>query len=192
MKKAKKDSELGKPLEAARILPVLPLKGGVLFPNAMMPITIGQERSIKLIDEALIKDRIIAVVSVKNQAIEVPQQEDLYTVGCLSNVVKMMKLKDDHMSVLIQGQSRIHIGEYTQSTPYLQANIDIISEDYERDVETDALMVSIKNLFQRAAELSPHIPSEVGLIVMNMDDPRTLADMIASNFNISVAEKQEI
>ena len=190
MKKTKMDSH--KPPEAVRFLPVLPLKGGVVFPNAMMPITIGQERSIKLIDEALVKDRIIAVVSVKNQAIDVPQQEDLYTVGCLSNVVKMMKLKDDHMSVLIQGQSRIRIGEYTQNTPYLQATIDIINEDYERDVETDALMVSIKNLFQRAVELSPHIPSEVGLIVMNMDDPRTLADLIASNFNISVAEKQEI
>lgn len=192
MKKSKKENDPGAPQQAGRILPILPLKGGVLFPNAMMPITIGQERSIKLIDEALVKDRTIVVVSVKNQDVEVPQPEDLYAVGCLASIAKMMKLKDEHMSVLVQGQSRIRIGEYTQSAPYLQANIEIINENYERDVETDALMVSIKNLFQRAVELSPNIPSEVGFIVMNMDDPRTLADMIAANFNISVAEKQEI
>jgi ATP-dependent Lon protease len=192
MKKSSKDNDQHPPLQAAQILPVLPLKGGVLFPNAMMPITIGQERSIKLIDEALIKDRTVVVVSVRNQDVEVPQPGDLYSVGCLSSIAKMMKLKDDNMSVLIQGQSRMRIGEYTQSTPYLQAKVEMISEDYERNVEIDALMVSIKNLFHRAVELSPNIPSEVGFIVRNMDDPRTLADMIAANFNISVAEKQEI
>lgn len=192
MKKSKKELDPDVPQQSARILPVLPLKGGVLFPNAMMPITIGQERSIKLIDEALIRDKTIVVVSMKNQDVEVPRPEDLYAVGCLSSIAKMMKLKDEHMSVLVQGQSRIRIGEYTQSEPYLQARIEVIDEAYERSVETDALMVSIKNLFQRAVELSPNIPSEVGFIVMNMDDPRTLADMIAANFNISVAEKQEI
>ncbi len=173
-------------------LAILPLKGGVVYPNAVMPITIGQERSIKLIDDALVKDKIIAVVSVKNSDAEVPSQEDLYSIGCLATIVKMMKLPDDHMSVLVQGQSRIRVGEYTQTAPYLKAKIDVIEEKIEKDVEIEAQMVSIKNLFQRAVELSPHIPSEVGIMVMNMDDPRTLADLIASNFNISVAEKQEI
>ena len=173
-------------------LAILPLKGGVVYPNAVMPITIGQERSIKLIDDALVKDKTIGVVSVKNSDAEVPNQEDLYSIGCLATIVKMMKLPDDHMSVLVQGQSRIHIGEYTQTSPYLKAKIDIIAEEIDKDVETEAQMVSIKSLFQRAVELSPHIPSEVGVMVMNMEDPRTLADLIASNFNISVAEKQEI
>jgi ATP-dependent Lon protease len=192
MKKSSIDTDQQPLQQSSQILPVLPLKGGVLFPNAMMPITIGQERSIKLIDEALIKDRTIVVVLVRNQDVDVPQPEDLYSVGCLSSIAKMMKLKDDQMSVLIQGQSRMRIGEYTRSTPYLQARVEVINEDYERNVEIDALMVSIKNLFQRAVELSPAIPSEVGFIVRNMDDPRTLADMIAANFNISAAEKQEI
>jgi ATP-dependent Lon protease len=104
----------------------------------------------------------------------------------------MVKLPDDQMSVLVQGQYRVHIGEYTQTAPYLKAKIAIIPEDFQKDVVTEALMVSIKTLFQRAVELSPHIPSEVGVMVMNMEDPRILADLIASNFNISVAEKQEI
>ena len=173
-------------------LPILPLKGGVVYPNAVMPITIGQERSIKLIDEALVKDKIIAVVAVKNSDAEVPNQEDLYSIGCLAMIVKMIKLPNDQMSVLVQGQSRVHVGEYTQTSPYLMAKIDIIEEKIDKDVEIEAQMISIKNLFQRAVELSPHIPSEVGIMVMNMDDPRTLADLIASNFNISVAEKQEI
>jgi ATP-dependent Lon protease len=158
----------------------------------MMPITIGQERSIKLIDDALVKDKIIGIVSVKNPEIEVPQPDDLYTVGCSAHILKMTKLPENHMGVFVQGQSRIRIKEYTKTTPYLKAKIDIIKEEYEKDVEIEALMVSIKNLFQRAVELSPNIPSEVGILVMNMNDPVTLADLIASNFNISVEEKQEI
>lgn len=194
MKRSKKndllinDSKEGAPEELA----ILPLKEGVVYPNAVMPITIGQERSTKLIDDALVKDKIIGIVSVKNPEIEVPNPEDLYTIGCSAHILKMMKRPENQMSVLAQGQSRIRIKEYTQKSPYLRAKIDIIKEEFEKDVETEALMVSIKQLFQRAVELSPHIPPEVGIVVMNMDDPRTLADLIASNFNISVAEKQEI
>ncbi len=173
-------------------LAILPLKGGVVYPNAVIPITVGQERSIRLIDDSLVKDKTIGVVSVKNPDADVPNQEDLYAIGCLATIVKMVKLPDDQMSVLVQGQYRIHIGEYTQTSPYMKAKIAIIPEEFERDVVTEALMVSIKTLFQRAVELSPHIPSEVGVMVMNMEDPRILADLIASNFNISVAEKQEI
>ncbi len=173
-------------------LAILPLKGGVVYPNAVIPITVGQERSIKLIDDALVKDKTIGVVSVKNPDADVPNREDLYTIGCLATIVKMVKLPDDHMSILVQGQFRVRIGEYTQTSPYMKAKIAIIPEEFEKDVVTEALMISIKSLFQRAVELSPHIPSEVGMMVMRMEDPRILADLIASNFNITVAEKQEI
>ncbi|MEE8380674.1 MAG: endopeptidase La [Thermodesulfobacteriota bacterium] len=194
MKEAKKKSPTTKSKEEKPLeeLAILPLKNGVVYPNAMMPITIGQERSIKLVDDALVKEKIIGIVPVKNADIEVPNPEDLYTMGCSAHILKMMKLPENHMSVLVQGQSRIHIKEYTQTLPYLKAKIDIIKEEFEKEVETEALMVSIKNLFQKAVELSPHIPAEVGLLVMNMDNPGTLADLIASNFNISVGEKQEI
>ncbi len=194
MKEAKKKSPTTKSKEEKPLeeLAILPLKNGVVYPNAMMPITIGQERSIKLVDDALVKEKIIGIVPVKNADIEVPNPEDLYTMGCSAHILKMMKLPENHMSVLVQGQSRIHIKEYTQTLPYLKARIDIIKEEFEKEVETEALMVSIKNLFQKAVELSPHIPAEVGLLVMNMDNPGTLADLIASNFNISVGEKQEI
>jgi ATP-dependent Lon protease len=194
MTKSKKDTHSPKAPEEniPDELPILPLKGGVVYPNAVIPITVGQERSIKLIDDALVKDKIIGVVSVKNSDADVPNQEDLYTIGCLATIVKMVKLPEDHMSVLVQSQSRVHIGDYTQTSPYMKAKIAVIPEEFEKDVVTEALMLSIKNLFQRAVELSPHIPSEVGVMVMNMEDPRILADLIASNFNISVPEKQEI
>jgi len=178
--------------ETPEELAILPLKEGVVYPHAVLPITIGQQRSIKLIDDALVKDKIIGIVTVRNPEIEVPNPEDLYTMGCSAHILKMMKRPENQMSVLAQGQSRIRIKDYIQTSPYLKAKIDIIKEEFEKDVETEALMVSIKNLFQRAVELSPNIPSEVGIFVMNMDDPRILADLIASNFNISVAEKQEI
>ncbi len=194
MKKDKKDtlSNNNSKLETPEELAILPLKSGVVYPNAVMPITIGQERSIKLIDDALVKDKIIGIVSIRNSEKEVPAPEDLYTMGCSALIIKMIKLPENHMSVLVQGQSRIHIKGYTETSPYLKAKIDAIKEEFEKDVETEALMVSIKNLFQRAVELSPHISSEAGFFVMNMDDPGTLADLVASNFNISVAEKQEI
>ena len=194
MKEAKKKSPTTKSKEERPLeeLAILPLKNGVVYPNAMMPITIGQERSIKLVDDALVKEKIIGIVSVKNADIEVPNPEDLYTIGCSAHILKMMKLPENQMSVLVQGQSRIHIKEYTQTSPYLKAKIDIIKEEFEKEVEIEALMVSIKNLFQKAVELSPHIPSEIGVLVINMDNPGTLADLIASNFNISVEEKQEI
>jgi len=178
--------------ETPEELAILPLKEGVVYPHAVLPITIGQERSIKLIDDALVKDKTIGIVTVRNPEIEIPNPEDLYTMGCSAHILKMMKRPENQMSVLAQGHSRIRITQYTQTSPYLKAKIDIIKEEFEKDVEIEALMVSIKNLFQRAVELSPTIPSEVGLFVMNMDDPRTLADLIASNFNISIAEKQEI
>ena len=194
MKKSKESTLLNKDKaeKPVKELPILPLKNGVVYPNAIMPITIGQERSIKLIDDVLVKDKIAGIVSVKNPEIEIPNPEDLYTMGCSALIVKMMKLPDNQMSVLVQGQSRIRIQEYTQTSPYLLAKIDIIKEESKKNVETEALMVSIKNLFQRAVELSPHIPSEVGAFVTGMDEPGNLADLIATNFNISLAEKQEI
>ena len=194
MKEVKKESSVPKNKEVTPFeeLAIFPLKNGVVYPNAIMPITIGQEKSIKLVDDALVKEKIIGIVSVKNAEVEVPNPEDLYTMGCSAHILKMMKLPENQMSVLVQGQSRMHIKEYTQTSPYLKAKIDLIKEEFEKEVEIEALMVSIKNLFQKAVELSPHIPSEIGILVMNMDNPGTLADLIASNFNISVEEKQEI
>jgi len=194
MRRLKKDAQLSG--DEQQVLPeelaILPLKHGVIYPNAIMPITVGQERSIKLIDDALVKDKIIGIVSVKNPESDLPTPEDLYPMGCSAVILKMTKLPENHMGVIVQGQSRIIIGEYTQTTPYLKAKVEIIKEELKKDVEIEALMVSIKSLFRRAVELAPQIPSEVGVLVASMEDPRSLADFIASNFNISVAEKQEI
>lgn len=194
MRRLKKDAQLSG--DEQQVLPeelaILPLKHGVIYPNAIMPITVGQERSIKLIDDALVKDKIIGIVSMKNPESDLPTPEDLYPMGCSAVILKMTKLPENHMGVIVQGQSRIIIGEYTQTTPYLKAKVEIIKEELKKDVEIEALMVSIKSLFRRAVELAPQIPSEVGVLVASMEDPRSLADFIASNFNISVAEKQEI
>ena len=194
MRRLKKDAQLSG--DEQQVLPeelaILPLKHGVIYPNAIMPITVGQERSIKLIDDALVKDKIIGIVSVKNPESDLPTPEDLYPMGCSAVILKMTKLPENHMGVIVQGQSRIIIGEYTQTTPYLKAKVELIKEELKKDVEIEALMVSIKSLFRRAVELAPQIPSEVGVLVASMEDPRSLADFIASNFNISVAEKQEI
>ena len=132
MTESKKDTHPSKAPEEniPEELAILPLKGSVVYPNAVIPITVGQERSIKLVDDALVKDKTIGVVSVKNPDADVPNQEDLYTIGCLATIVKMVKLPDDHMSILVQGQFRVHIGEYTQTSPYMKAKISIIPEEF--------------------------------------------------------------
>jgi ATP-dependent Lon protease len=176
----------------AKVLSILPIKDGIVFPKALLPMAVGQERSIKLIDDALIKDKIIGLVAVKNAEVEVPDPKDLYEIGSSGTILKMMKLPNGNLNILVQGLSRFRVKEFVQTEPFLRASIEVIEEGRQEGMEVDALMVSLKGLFQKAVELSPNIPSEVGMIVNNIDDPGSLSDLIAANFNVPVEEKQAI
>jgi ATP-dependent Lon protease len=171
---------------------ILPLRGTVLFPDLILPIMVGRKRSVRLIDEAMDSDRIIGVLTQKRSEVEDPKESDLYTVGVAALILRMIRELDGSQRVIVQGVSRIKIKEYLQKDPYYKAKIDNVDEAVLQGVEIEALMMNLKNLFQRAVELAPYLTAELGTMVNNIKSPNILADLIASNLNISTAEKQGI
>ena len=171
---------------------ILPLRGTVLFPDLILPIMVGRKRSVRLIDEAMDSDRIIGVITQKRSEIEDPKETDLYSVGVAALILRMIREMDGSQRVIVQGVSRIRVKEYIQRDPYYKAGIDSLDETVVQGVEIDALMMNLKNLFQRAVELAPYLTAELGTMVNNIKSPNILADLIASNLNVSAAEKQGI
>lgn len=173
-------------------LPILPLRGTVLYPDLILPIMVGRKKSVKLIDDAMDSDRIIGVVTQKRSETEDPKENDLYSVGVAALILRMIRELDGSQRVIVQGISRIRVKEYLQRDPYFKARIEVVDETYEPGVEIEALMMNLKNLFQRAVELAPYLTAELGTMVNNVKSPSILADLIASNLNLSTADKQGI
>lgn len=173
-------------------LPVLPLRGTVAYPDLVMPLIVGREKSIRLVDEAMSKDKMIAIITQKNPDIEEPDAEDLYTVGTVATIMKMVKMVDGSQRVVIQGLCRCKVIEFTESEPNIKASILPVFEDYQKDIEIDAMYINLKNLYRKAIEMAPYLSSELAQIASKVENPGNLADLIASTINISVIEKQEI
>jgi len=179
-------------IEVPSELPVLPLRGTVLYPDLILPIMVGRKRSVKLIDDAMDSNRIIAVVTQKRSEIEDPKESDLYSVGVAALILRMIRELDGSQRVIVQGISRIKVKEYVQRDPYYKARIEVLEEGVAQGVEIEALMMNLKHLFQRAVELAPYLTADLGTMVNNVKSPSILADLIASNLNISTNEKQGI
>ena len=173
-------------------LPIVPLRGTVLFPDLILPIMVGRKKSVKLIDDAMDSDRIIGVITQKRSEIEDPKETDLYSVGVAALILRMIRELDGSQRVIVQGVSRIKVKEYIQREPYFKARSEVLDEGLAQGVEIEALMMNLKNLFLRAVELAPYLTSELGTMVSNIKSPSILADLIASNLNISTTEKQGI
>jgi len=173
-------------------LPILPLRGTVLYPDLILPIMVGRKKSVKLVDDAMDSDRIIGVITQKRSEIEDPKETDLYSVGVAALILRMIRELDGSQRVIVQGVSRIKVKEYIQREPYYKARSEVIDEGLAQGVEIEALMMNLKNLFQRAVELAPYLTSELGTMVSNIKSAAILADLIASNLNISTTEKQGI
>lgn len=174
-------------------LPILPLYDSALFPKMILPLVVMQSESIRLVDEAMSKDRLIGVVvSRKSPKNEGQRIEDLYSVGTLSLILKMAKTEDNKAQLLVQGLSRFRITEFISAKPYPRARVQHIQEIESKDKETDALMANILGLFLRVVDLSPGLPKEIGAMARSIQEPGILTDLIASTLNISVEEKQQI
>jgi len=173
-------------------LPILPLRGTVLFPELILPIMVGRKKSVKLIDEAMEGDRIIGIITQYNSEVEDPQPDELYKIGVAAHLVRMVKELDGTQRVIVQGLERIKIQGYSQTDPYLTADVEVIPEEELQDVEIDALVMNLKNLFQKAVDLAPYLSVELKNMVLNIKDPGILADLVVSNLNINPTEKQEI
>jgi ATP-dependent Lon protease len=184
-----------RPLEIPPELPVLPLRDTVLFPNSFMPLAVAREASVRLIDEATGGEKLIAVFTQRDAAVEEPKREDLYPVGTATHIHKMFKLPDGSLRLIVQGMSRLSLGRVTLLHPYLVAEV-ALADEIERDedhLEIDALVRNIKNNFQQVVSLSPLLSDDLQTLATNITEAGKLADFIASSLStIGTALKQEV
>jgi ATP-dependent Lon protease len=173
-------------------LPILPLRGTVAYPDLVMPLIVGRDRSIRLVDEANAGDKMIGIITQKNPDIEDPGIDDLYMIGTIATIMKMVKMVDGSQRIVVQGICRFKLVEFTSTEPHLRAKILPIFEEYQKDIEIDAMYINLKNLYKKAVEMAPYLSSELSQIASQMENPGNLVDLIGSTINIGVAEKQEI
>ena len=174
-------------------LPILALKNTVLYPGVVLPITIGRDKSIKAVKAAHDGKKYIAVLSQKDVDNEDPSAADLYQVGCVARLIKMLRMPDGSTTAILQGRTRCSLESMIQDEPYMLGTFSIVSdEDDEKTMELDAIMSSITDQAKRIIELSPHIPSEANTMLENMTNRSFLINFIASNLNLKIKEKQEL
>jgi ATP-dependent Lon protease len=173
-------------------LPILPLRNNVLFPGVVIPITVGRDKSIKLIQEANKGSKIIGVVSQKNQEVETPQFNDLHQIGTVAQIIRLLKMPDGSSTVIIQGKRRFEMLQATQTEPYMKAKVKVLSEAPldAANKELEVMFSTIKDLALQIIRESPNIPSEAQFAIGNIDSPTFLVNFISSNMNADVAKKQ--
>jgi ATP-dependent Lon protease len=173
-------------------IPLLPVMDVVLFPKMVLPLMVWEKNWVKLVDEALMKDHLIGLVMIRGKGSDPLTPEDLYTYGTVGSILKMAKVQEGGIRMMVQGISRFKIEEITGTAPYFKARIQVLKDQTETGLEMDALMNSARGLFAKVLELSPYLPSELGILAQSVEDPGSLADMITSSLNISKEEKQDI
>jgi len=173
-------------------LPLLPIRNTVLLPNLVTPLIVSQEKSLKAIDEAMKKDRILFVVTQLNEDLEDPGQDDVYTVGVEGMVDRVLKMPDGTTSVLLHGQRRLRRLEYTQQIPYMRVRVEIVDEEAERTLTVEALVRATLALFEQCVKLSNTLPEEAYITALNIDQPGWLADFIVSAIEPPVAVRQSM
>lgn len=175
-------------------LPILPLRNNVLFPGVVIPITVGRDKSIKLIQEANKGNKIIGVVSQRDQEQESPEFNDLHEIGTVAQIIRLLKMPDGSSTVIIQGKRRFRITTPLQTEPYMRATVEILKETPvdKKDKELDVMFKTIKDLALQIIRDSPNIPSEAQFAIGNIDSPTFLVNFISSNMNADVSKKQQM
>jgi ATP-dependent Lon protease len=173
-------------------LPIMPLRNTVVFPHQVVPLAVGREKSLKLLKFIDDENKVIGLISQKDGNIEDPTIDDLYNWGTAAMILKKFKMPDGSEQLIIQGMYRIKIINYLQVEPHFEANVVPVQEVYTKSVEIDALVNNLKMLFQKIVDLSPYLTNEHRVMVLNTDDPSKLADIITSQLNFPVEEKQQI
>ncbi len=174
------------------ILPLIPLRDLILFPNLVVPLFVGRERSIHALEESMRQGHLVALVTQKEAETQDPAIEDIYEIGCAASIMQELKLPDGTAKALVEGQQRIRIIEVVQTDPFFLVRVEPIEESAEADVETKALMRALIQDFERASELGKPVPQEVLMAASSIEEPGRLADFIAFHLNLKIDEKQEI
>ncbi|MGB9641427.1 MAG: LON peptidase substrate-binding domain-containing protein, partial [Anaerolineales bacterium] len=175
------------------VLPILPLRGLVVYPQTVVPLTIGQQRSIRLVDDVVSSDqRIIGLIASKNPELEQPNPEDLYTVGTAAVVHRLFRAPDNTIRLVVQGIARYRIIEYVQTEPYLKAKIELIPETVEQGTEIEALARNARSQFEHIAEMIPSIPRELVTAVLSLEDPLQIVYTVANFQRMDLSDAQEL
>ncbi|HSI81310.1 MAG TPA: endopeptidase La [Solirubrobacterales bacterium] len=178
------------PLPAA--LPILPLRDMVTYPDALTPLAVGQQRSIRLVNDVLSGERLLVMVASTDPELAEPGPDDIYRVGVAGAVARMLKVPDGTVRILVQGTERVRIGDIVATEPYLVARIAPLPDVLEPSPELDALTHNVQRTFTEIVEHIPYLPEELQLAVTNIDDPSALSHLIAGALRIPTAEKQEL
>jgi len=175
-------------------LAILPLRNTVLFPGVVIPITAGRDKSIKLINDANAAGKDIGVVSQKNEDVEDPTENDIHSIGTVAKILRVLKMPDGNITVILQGKKRFEIDQVISEVPYLTASVKNIKESKpaKKDKEFDAIIESIKDLSIQIIKESPNIPTEATFAIKNIESKSFLINFVSSNMNLSVKEKQEL
>lgn len=178
--------------EIPQVLPILPLRNTVVFPQQIIPISVGREKSIKLIEEALSDNKLITLVAQRDGKVEDPRPEDLFRWGTVTSVMKVFKMPDGTQSVMVQGLSRAQLLDYTQVDPFFKALVQPQPEKKVAGVSIEALIGNIRSLFEKIVGRASYLTPEHVILIANTEDPGRLADVIIWNLTISTAEKQSV
>ena len=183
-----------KNFEAPEILPILPLRNTVLFPGVVIPITVGRQKSLKLIQDVFRGDKLLGTVTQHDGSIDDPEQKDLYQVGTVAQILKILEMPDGSTSVIIQGKRRFEVTNYLEEFPYFKAQVSLLDEILPTDnsVEFNAVVGSLKDLSIKVAQYSSNIPPEATFAVKNIENSTFLINFICSNTDLEVEEKQTL
>ena len=173
-------------------LPLLPLKDTVVYPLTVYPLVIGKEKSVKLINDVTMGDKILGLTAQKKVDIEVAGLKDIYSIGTMARILQMVKIPDGTLRVLVQGIERISISEFSQTEPYIRAKVKALPDNVDKTVELEALMRGVSEVFQKMVSLTPNMPEELSSAALNVEDPRQLAYLVATNIRLDLSQRQEI
>ena len=180
------------PEQRPSVLPVLPLKETVVYPESMTPLAVGQERSIRLIDDVVVGERMLALLTVRNAEAEQPGWPDVYEVGTRAVIHKMIKVPDGTLRILVQGLERIRLAEPAGDDPYLLAEFEELPDVLKDSPEVEALMRNVQGQFGRIIGMTPYLPEELQLAAANVDDPSALCHLVASTLRLKTEERQDL
>jgi len=180
-------------IEIPERLPVLPLRGVVIFPSAIVPLPISRKSSLQLVEQCLARNEmILGLVAQKSADEERPDPSGLFTRGTAGRLLKMLRYPDQSVRILVQGLRRIEIDAYDETDPYYICRAHPLVDEYEDSKDLDAIQAHLVNQFAKFVSMIPYLPDELQLVVMNIKDPGKVTDLIASNLNISPEEKQDL
>ena len=174
------------------VLPILPLRGVVVYPQTAVPLTVGQPRSIRLVDEVVGGDKLVGLVASRNPELEMPGPADLYSIGTIATVHRLLRAPDGTIRLLVQGMDRFRVGEFVEDEPYLKAKIELAPEIIEQGIEIDALGRNARDQFQQITQMIPSFPEELAGSITSVEDPLQTAYTIANFQRMELADSQEI